>query len=332
MPGTQSKTKHKSEHAPIYVLHGKDESLVGAEAQSLLDDLIEPAQRITGLLDVNGPDVSLPEVLDELRTLPFLAERRVVVIRKADDFISKDRNRQLLENYFDAPCPSGVLILIVRTWASNTRLARKLKKVGTLITIAQPKGRELFGRLTAYAGDAHGMRLMRDTAELLIDLTGNDLTRLYSEIDKLALFAQGEKAITPQHAEALIGHNRVFGAFEVIDAMIAANPAVAVDRLRRMFADDKSTEYTVVGAFAFHLRRMFQAKVMLDKGTARGRIESVLRIWSNKERFFAQISQMPLKRIGEYLKRLGQTDYAIKTGRTKAPVAMEQLVLELSGC
>lgn len=315
----------------IYVLNGKDESLVGVEAQLLVDDLIEPSQRVTGLLDVNGPDVSLPEVLDELRTLPFLADKRVVVVRKADEFISKDRNRQLLEKYFDAPCPTGVLVLVVSTWPSNTRLARKLKKVGTLITVAQPKGRELLGRLTAYARDAHEMRLNREAAELLIDLIGEDLPRLYSEIDKLALFAQGEKAITPEHAEALIGHNRVFGAFEVIDAIIAANPAVAVDRIRRMFADDKSTEYTAVGAFAFHLRRMFQAKVMLDKGIARGKIESVLRIWSNKDRFFAQISQMPLERIGEYLKRLGQTDYAIKTGHTKAPVAMEQLVLELAG-
>ena len=98
-----------------------------------------------------------------------------------------------------------------------------------------------------------------------------------------------------------------------------------------MFADDKSTEYTVVGAFAFHLRRMFQAKALLEKGMGRGAVEKKLNIWSNTERFFAQIRQMPLEQIGEYLKRIGQTDYAIKTGRTKAPVAMEQLVLELAG-
>lgn len=327
----QSKSKAKGGHSPIYVLNGKDESLVGAQLQSLLDDLIEPDQRVTGLLDVNGPEVSLADVLDELRTLPFLAEKRVVVIRKADDFISRDKNRQLLEKYFDGPCPTGILVLIVRSWPSNTRLARKLKTVGRLVTITQPKGRDLSQRLVVYARENHGMNLNRDTSELLVDLTGNDLTRLYSEIDKLALFAEGEKSITPGHVESLIGHNRVFGAFEVIDAIIAARPAEAVDRLRRMFADDKSTEYTVVGAFAFHLRRMFQAKVLLDKGTARRSIESSLRIWSNKERFFAQIGQMHLRQIGDYLKRLGQTDHAIKTGRSKAPVAMEQLVLELAG-
>jgi len=329
---SQSNTKQKSERALIYVLNGKDESLVGAEAQKLLDELIEPEQRATGLLDVDGPDVSLADVLDELRTLPFLADRRVVLIRKADDFISRDRNRQLLEKYFDAPCPTGILVVIVRSWPSNTRLARKLKKVGVLISVTPPKRQELPRRLCEYTREAHDMNLNRDAAELLVDLAGDDLTRLYREIDKLALFAEGAKTITPEHIEQLTGHNRMFGAFEVIDAILTGDPAGATDRLRRMFAEDKSTEYTVVGAFAFHLRRMFQAKVLLDKGTHPKQISNSLRIWSHKDRFFSQIRQMPLQRIGEYLKRLGQTDHAIKTGRTKAPVAMEQLVLELAAC
>ncbi|MBN2138913.1 MAG: DNA polymerase III subunit delta [Sedimentisphaerales bacterium] len=326
----QSRTKSKSEPVPVYVLKGKDDSLVGAQTQMLLDELIEPSQRVTGLLDVDGKDVLLSVVLDELRTLPFLADRRVVVVRNADDFISKDHNRQLLEKYFDRPSPTGILVLVVRNWTSTTRLARKLSKMGRLIDVTPPKGQELSRRLAGYAREAHEKVLNMNTAELLVDLLGDDLPRLYSEIDKLAVYAPDDKAITAEHIEALTGHNRILGAFEVIDAIIAARPAQAVDRLRRMFADDKSSEYTVVGAFAFHLRRMFQAKVMLDKGTFRGTIEKSLRIWSNKERFFAQIQQMSLTRIGGYLQRLGRTDYDIKTGKTKATVAMEQLVLELS--
>ncbi len=329
---SQSKGKSKGEHALIYVLSGKDESLVGAEARKLLDELIKPEQRVTGLLDVDGPDVSPADVLDELRTLPFLAEKRVVVVRKADEFISKDDNRQILEKYFDGPCSTGILVLMVRSWPSNTKLARKLKDSGVLISIAPLKESELPRRLIEYARDAHRMKLGSDTAGLLIELTGKDLLRLYSEVDKLALFAQGADAVTSEHIEGLIGHSRIFGAFEVIDAIIAGSPGAAVDRLRRMFADDNSSEYTVVGAFAFHLRRMFQAKVLLDKGASPKQIGDSLQVWSNRDGFFAQVRQMSVRQIGRYLKRLGRTDYEIKTGRTTAPVAMEQLVLELAAC
>ena len=311
----------------IYVIVGKDESLVGTQCGQLLDELLEPSQRATGLFDAEAGAVSASEVLDDLRTAPFLTDKRVVLVRDADDFVSK--HRPLLERYFDNPCPTGRLVLVVRTWNKSTKLAKKLAKVGKLITVAPPTRRELPQRLIDYAKDAYGKKIAFQTALLLIELTGDELTRLYSEIDKLALYADPDKTIEPRHIEALIGHNRLFNAFTVIDAVAAGNPAAAVDRLRGMFAQDKSAEYTVVGAFAFHFRRMFNAKVLLDKGTPRRQIETSLRIWGDTDGLFAQLRRLSLKQIGQYLQQLAETDYAIKTGRAKAKVAMEQLVLRL---
>jgi len=318
----------RQSHELIYVIAGKDESLVGARCRQLLDELLEPSQRTTGLFETEAGSVSACEVLDDLRTAPFLTDKRVVLVRDADDFVSK--NRPLLERYFDNPCPTGRLILVVKSWNKSTKLAKKLPKAGKLISVVQPSRRELPQRVIAYANDAHDKRIAYATALLLIELTGDDLTRLYSEIDKLALYADAETAISPKHIEALIGHNRLFNAFAVIDAVIASNPGVAVERLRGMFAQDKSAEYTVVGAFAFHFRRMFNAKVLLDKGTPRKQIEGRLRIWGDTNGFFAQLRQRSLKQIGQYLQQLAETDYAVKTGRAKAKVAMEQLVLKLA--
>ena len=315
-------------HELIYVVAGKDESLVGAQCRELVDKLLEPSQKTTGLFDAEAGSVTVSEVLDDLRTAPFLTDKRVVLVRNADDFVSK--NRPLLEKYFDNPCPTGRLILVVRTWNGSTKLAKKLPKVGKLISVAQPSRRELPQRVIDYTNDAHGKKIAFTTAQLLIELTGDDLTRLYSEIDKLALYADADKVIAPRHIESLIGHNRLFNAFAVIDAVIASNPGATVERLRGMFAQDKSAEYTVVGAFAFHFRRMFNAKVLLDKGTARRQIEGQLRIWGDTNGFFAQLRQRSLEQIGQYLQQLAETDYEIKTGRAKAKVAMEQLVLRLS--
>jgi len=318
----------RDSHELIYVIAGKEQSLVGAQCGKLLDNLLEPSQRTTGLFDADAESVTAAEVLDDLRTLPFLTDKRVVLIRGADDFVSN--HRSLFEKYFDNPCPTGRLILVVKTWNKSTKLAKKLTKVGKLISVAQPSRKELPRRIIDYANDAHGKKITYGTAQLLIELTGDDLTRLYSEIDKLALYADADKTISPRHIEALIGHNRLFSAFAVIDAVIAGNPGVAVERLRGMFAQDKSAEYTVVGAFAFHFRRMFNARVLLDRRTPRRQIESRLRIWGDTDGFFARLHQMSLRQISQYLQQLAETDYAIKTGHTNAKVAMEQLVLRLS--
>lgn len=283
---------------------------------------------MTGLLDAEAASVSASEVLDELRTAPFLTDKRVVLIRRADEFISN--NRELLEKYLEHPCPTGRLVLTVKSWDARTRLAKALPSVGQLISVTAPKPWELPQRLMQYAAEAHDKKLGRDAAEFLIELSGNELTRLYSEIDKLALFVGSEKFITPKHIESLTGHNRSFSAFAVIDAIIAGSAAQAIERLRGMFESDKSTEYTVVGAFAFHFRRMFNAKVLLEKGYAAGEVIKRLGIRGNQDGFFTQVRQMSLRQIGKCLQQLAETDYAIKTGRTKAPVAMEQLVLEFA--
>ena len=220
--------------------------------------------------------------------------------------------------------------MTVNSWPGNTKLAKKLPNVGKLITVTQPKTWQLPGRLVKYTEDAYSKRLSKDAAELLVDLTGDDLVQLYSEIDKLALFADSEKTIAAEHVEKLIGHNRLYNAFAVIDKCLAGNAGAAVERLRNMFASDRSTEFTVVGAFAYHFRRMFNAKVLLDKGDRPDAIAKKLRIWGNTDNFFAQLRKMSLKQIGDRIQQLAEIDYAIKTGRTKPQVAIEQLVLKFS--
>jgi DNA polymerase-3 subunit delta len=313
---------------PIYVISGKEETCVNAECEKLLGRLLEPEQRAVGFFNADPAEVSAAQVLDELRTAPFLTDKRVVLVKGADDFVSK--NRPLLEKYFDNPCPTGILILTVTNWDARTRLAKKLPTVGKLVSVTQPKSWQLPSCLIKYAGDAHDKNLAEAAAELLIELTGDNLPRLYGEIDKLAIFAYTEKVITVRHIESLIGRNRIFGVFAVIDAVVAGDVAQAVERLRNMFAGDKSAEYAVVGAFAFHFRRLFGAKVLLEKGVRPAEITARLRIWYNKDSFFAQLRKVSLKQIGSILQRLAELDYEVKTGRTKAKVAVEQLVLKLA--
>ena len=328
MAKTKGESKEKREL--IYVITGKEKSLVDSECEKLLEKLLEPAQRATGLFNADPDEVSASEIFDELRTLPFLTTKRVVLLKDADDFVSE--NRGLLERYFDNPCPTGILIMTLRSWLPQTKLAKKLPSVGKLLNVSQPTRGQLPRRLIQYAREAHDKILSATAAELLVELSGDEVVQLYSEVDKLALFAHYEKSITEQHIESLIGHNRIFNAFTVIDSVMTGDIAQAIRRLRTMFAEDKTAEYTVVGAFAFHFRRMFGAKVLLEKGVSTSEIAKGLRMWGDREKsFFVQLRKMSLKQIGTILQQLAATDYAIKTGQAKAEAATEQLVLKLTG-
>ena len=196
--------------------------------------------------------------------------------------------------------------------------------------MAEPKRWELPRKLNEYAQESYGKKVSPDAVELLIELVGENLSQLYGEIDKLSLFVNQEKIITAGHVESLTGHNRMFNCFEAIDAAISGKMDVAISRLRTMFAEDRSAEYTVVGAFAYYFRRMFTAKALLEKGVSAGEIAGRLRIWRGKEEeFFGQLRKMSLRHLGAILIHLAEIDYGIKTGRTRAETAAEQLILGL---
>jgi DNA polymerase III subunit delta len=332
----------------VYVISGDDPSLVNAEYTKIIDQLVPADQRDAGLLVIDADKAVIADVLDELRTLPFFTKRKVVALRNADKFISakgeddeQDKqdggnapagssNREILERYFENPSPSGILVMTVSKWASNTRLAKKLPSIGLLVEVKSPKGQDLTHRLIDYARDAHSKSLDYRTAGLLIELAGESLTRLYTEIDKLATYAATEKAITTAHVESLIGHNREFDAFEVIESCLQRKTGPAIERLRKMFAEDKSAEYTTIGAFAYHIRRLFTAKKMLDEGCSQYEIVGKARIFYNKDEHFALLKRLTLNQIGDQLKILAQTDYAIKRGQAQPRIAIEQFVLQLA--
>lgn len=326
MAGKASKTESRT---AVYVIAGKDEFLVSSRCEELLDSLLSREERPMCLYQPDMKQAKITDVLDELRTLPFLADKRVVLLRDAEDFISA--NRASFENYFESPSPTGVLILQVGTWLKTTRLAKRLPDIGTLISIGEIKSKDLPAFAVKYAQDKYHKKMSASTAYALIDLVGDSPGRLCSEIEKLAVFLGNESTITPRHLSEVIGGTRIFDAFAVIDSLMGGDAAGAILKLRNMFEGSREAEYTVVGAFAYHFRRLFQARVMLDHRQSERAILQQCRVWYNQKGFLNQLRQLSLSRIGTVLSQLARIDFKIKTGQTTAPVALEQLALTLAG-
>ena len=322
------KPKAESSIKPVYVICGKDDYLVSTTMESLLDRLMPEEQRPMALYQPDASDADIATVLDELRTLPFLAERRVVLIKKADSFVSA--NRETLEKYFDSPSPTGVLVLTVDSWAKTTRLAKKLPGIGELMDVGQLKPWQLPKFIAGHIKQTFDKNISNQTAQLLVELVGDDPGRLTSEAEKLVMYVGDKKAITSQDVESLIGHNRMFNAFAVIDAITTGNTTKAIERLRNMFASDNSAEYTVVGAFAFHFRKLFTAKALLQKGLRKDQAAKKAGVWANVDAFFNQLEKMSLMAIAQVLMSLAEIDYKTKTGGTSTKIAIENLIIRLA--
>src|SRR5688500_18017831 len=90
---------------PVYALVGSDSFLQMQRLTELLSTLPKDVQR----LEFDGDRADLPDVLDELRSYAMFGGSKLVVIRSAEEFIS--RYREQLEDYLAHPSESGTLVL-----------------------------------------------------------------------------------------------------------------------------------------------------------------------------------------------------------------------------
>ena len=317
----------KKQQIGFYVIFGEDPFLVSKECEKLVDSILGSEDRSMALYEPRANEAQVSDVLDELRTLPFLASKRVVLIKDAEPFVRA--NADALMCYLNDMSPSGVLILTVNSWDKRIRLHKKFKTTGGLIEVGRMYSNQLPGYITSYAQQTHAIRLDGQTSRFLVELVGDDPGRLCREMDKLAVYVAPRKTVSPQDIESLIGHNRMFDAFGVIDAVSSGQMGPAISRIRNMFAADKSAEYSVVGAFGYHFRRLFRAKVMMSRGVSPQQAAAKTGVRFKQNEFLQQAGRLSLAQLAGVLAELGRIDFGMKTGQTSAPIAVERLILKL---
>ena len=157
----QSSSDQQKIH-PVYAVYGKDRRGISQQIELITDNLLGEDDHQVCLGSYDGDEIALADVLDELRTLPFLAQRRLVVIKNADSFVSA--HREALEKYLEEPSPNGVLLLALSSFPANTRLAKRVKKIGQIYNCEPVQPRDLRKFLVDYAKNNHNTQLTPQAA------------------------------------------------------------------------------------------------------------------------------------------------------------------------
>ena len=308
---------------PIYVLYGEDGFLLDAHRQEVTSLVVGTADPQTCIAQFDG-DAELPVVLDELRTMPFLAPRRLVIIRDADVFVSA--HREALENYLHSPASAGTLMLIVSSWPSNTRLYKLVHETGVAYDCGSAKGQDLGPWLNQRAAK-RGKKIQDDAAELLVRAVGQTYAMLDGELEKLALYVGDRPAITAADVGQLVTSSAGPAAFALTNAVTRADTAGALRALHGMLTS-RGEELKVLGSLGWHLRQALRAAQMAAQGK---NPDTLLRMpFDQKREFLAMLRRRGLAAIQEDVRRLIRADLALKSG-TDPTAVLQQLLVELCG-
>ncbi len=285
----------------------------------------------------NGPDVQLRDVRDALASRSLFGDgRRLVIVEEADSFVSEHRAE--LEEYVARPA-SGVLVLEVKTWPANTRLAKAVAATGLAIDCAAPKERHIKPWLTQRAKAIHNVRLDSAAADALLELVPPELGILVQEIAKLALVAGPEQVIDPQLVRENVGGWRTRAAWDMIDAAAEGRAAGALAQLGRLIASGEKP-HGLLPQMASSLRRFATAIELFEIAEAEGRRlpprEALAQAGvlpfklGDAERQLRQIGRQRAKQITRWLLAADLAMKGHNSADERARIELERLIIRLS--
>lgn len=262
--------KSPGEPLPIYVFRGTDPYLLDKARQIARERVIGDAEPGLALLELRGADAGLADVFDALRTLPFLAPRRLVLIREADPFINEG-SRDALLKYLDAPSPTGVLCLEVAAWNGATKLGKRVTEVGLVVHCEVDKPYKIPGWLQGEARKRFGKDLTAAAARMLQEYLGNDFAALTHAVEVLTLYVGDATAIDTPEVDALVARGHHERVWDLCDAVAARQVPRALTLLDAFWTEGMQAPQ-IVGL----LRPTFRQLVRVRSYAARMSIDAAM--------------------------------------------------------
>ncbi len=310
----------------IYILIGDDEFAIQQFIRSMKEKLGDEATAALNLVEFDGRNAAWDALRNAASAMPFLAERRLVILDHPLSFSTKTpQERDAYLRFLEEIPPTTAIVLSVEddmrwdtTWNvmnDGHWLMRWVKGQGERVFVRKfvtLKGRALADHLVKESG----RRIEPDAALKLVDLIGDEPRQAMMELDKLMAYVNYARVIEMKDVEAVTAQLREENVFDYIDALGSRNGEKAAQTLARLLEQqDGQAVYSLV---VRQFRLLLQAKELVEQGHSAKDIQNMVgdvRFISTAQKLVNQVKYFSLDDLENIFKRLVEIDEEVKTGK-----------------
>jgi len=316
-------TSARKEPATILRISSEPFLLLEAE-KALRDRIIPPGERDLNFMALYGWEARLSETLEFLQTLPFLGNRRLLVIRE----IHKFEGWKDLIPYLEDPNPSSHFLMTSSELKRSSAQFKTLSSHADASELRRPYGRDLV-RWVSDRFARSGKTIEPDLCDILIQVAGEDLGILATEIEKVVL-SSGDREGVSQEDLSVSVPGGVEVVFTLLDALGDQDATAAMSSLKTLLMGDSPPEY-LIHMMAWHYRQLLRGRELVRSGLSPG--EAAVRLGKKypalKEKFARQVGRATEKNLVRAMEALAESDRELKRGRLPSGTLLDRLVLEL---
>lgn len=203
---------------PVYLLMGEEPFYIDRICRFFENKVIEEADRDFNQVVLYGKDTSAAEIVANAKEFPFGSQYKLVIVKEAKDLKDID----LLKSYVENPAESSILVLCHKYGKLKATQYKAYEKKGVVFESVGIKDWNLPDWVQKIAS-AFKFKLDAQTANILTEHIGNDLSRIFNEFEKLKVILPPGSSITPDVVEQYIGISKEYNIFELQEALGSRN-------------------------------------------------------------------------------------------------------------
>ncbi len=256
----------------IYLVQGEDEIEKSALAARFAD-LVDEGLHAFNVERVHAGDLTTGDRLADgvasliaaARTLPMMAPRRIVTVLQAETLLMPKRESEAalraldqLEAFIKQPERQTVVVFVAATVDKRGRMYKLLQKHATIVECGVLLDQADAERWVRTRVAAAGAELDPTAARLIAQRAGTDVKRLRADVDRLLLYALGQKSISADDVREVTGPAALQDDWAMTNAIEGGQAGEALRQLALML-DAGAPAEKVLGQLGWVVRAKFPA-------------------------------------------------------------------------
>ena len=297
--------------------------LVERALEKLLSVYVDPSLRDLAYSALYAEETSPGAVAEEARTPPFLAEKRVILVRNADLFMAMNSDKrspiQPLLQFIEDPPDTALLILISPSANKVKSLYKLCEKNGIIVECPQMDDKSYAAWIRGQI-EKRGNSITPHALNLLMERVGTKMSDMHNAINLVSNFVGAGNKIEEEHVFAACADVAEATVWALTDAIAVSDITAALECLHELLALNKNPD-EIMGILSWLLESTYRAHpetpIKLGKPFVERKVAPLTKKFSPS-------------RLVAAMAMCTKTHFAFRTTGTDTRLLLELLVVKLA--
>lgn len=273
-----------------------------------------------------GKNIDVLEVKDMAETMPFFAERRLIVIEDSGLFKSAAEDWvSLVEHLSEATC----LMFVETEVDKRSRLYKKISTLGYCACFMRQTEAQLGRWILGLLGQQQ-MKITKEALDALLERTGTDMECIKNETAKLVSYCMGKEGITTRDVEAVCAERLENRVFQMIEAMAAGQEEAALSLYYDLLAL-KEPSMRILYLIARQMNQLLMVRELSASGNSRDQIAGALKLKPFiAGKLMGQARAFSVNQLKRYVTLCVEAEESVKTGKLGERLAVELVLVQIA--